>query len=73
METVKFRTPTWGLSVSDMSPEDYDVAYALWKMGTPANTLAPQYSVNPWELDYLFELRYKSESRTDKLKAPKTN
>lgn len=61
MVTVKFKNPGWGDNISDMPIEDYNTAYALWKMGTPAATLAEQYNVNPWELDYLFDLRRSSE------------
>jgi hypothetical protein len=50
-------------SVSLMPLEDYDSAYALWKMGTPVKQLAEQYNVNDMVLDYSFELRLIHESK----------
>jgi hypothetical protein len=46
-----------------MPLEDYDSAYALWKMGTPVKQLAEQYNVNDMVLDYSFELRLIHESK----------
>jgi hypothetical protein len=72
MTTVKFHG-MFGDHVSDISIEDYDAAYALWKMGTPIGVLATRHEVDDWELEYMFESRQHVEDQQGKLKAPKTN
>lgn len=52
----------WGTIADNMPPEDYNVAYAMWKMGASAEQLAEQYNVNGLLLDYSFELRLIHES-----------
>ena len=50
-------------TISKLGKEDYDSAYALWKMGAPVRPLADQYNVNTWALEYSFELRQIHESK----------
>ena len=44
-------------TVASMAPEDYNSAYAMWKMGSPAKELAEQHGVPEMNLEYSFELR----------------
>lgn len=50
-------------TVSSMPPEDYNAAYAMWKMGSPAKELAEQHGVPEMNLEYSFELRLIMESK----------
>lgn len=46
-----------------MGKENYDSAYAMWKMGAPVKELAQHYEVPELHLDYSFELRLIHESK----------
>jgi hypothetical protein len=50
-------------TVSSMAPEDYNSAYAMWKMGAPTKELAEQHGVPEMNLEYSFELRLIMESK----------
>lgn len=59
----KSKVPAVWSTVANMLREDYDTAYAMWKMGAPVKELAEQYNVSDTLLDYSFDLRLMMESK----------
>jgi protein involved in ribonucleotide reduction len=59
----KSKTAALISTVAAMGKENYDSAYAMWKMGAPAKELAEQHGVPEMNLEYSFELRLIIESK----------